>query len=223
MKSQLVAMTTLLLTIIVSSNVRGDYFLEFKPRTPFTMGTPTTVDIVLRETRASGATSDLGTKATTFGNFRFTWSGSLAYTVSNLQDHEVQNGRFFDQGPSIVLNTTSNFGTVVQSDSIVSATEDPLGTITSPIEATLRLGSFVLSGGAEGTSVTFTMADFSGDDDIVLDDGTVLDGLINYGTTEFSVAAIPEPSSWIAVGAMVWGVGFRQWRKRRQSRTGNPD
>lgn len=221
MKLQLVAMTAFLFAIMASSHVKGDYFLEFKPRTAFALGSPTTVDIVLRETRASGSTSDLGTKHTTFGSLRFTWSGSLAYTVSDLKDHEVQSGRFFDQPSNIVLNTTTNFGTVEQSDSIPNAADDPLGTITSPIEATLRLGSFVLSGGAEGTAVTFTLADFSASDDIILDDGTVLDSLINYGSAEFSVAAIPEPSSFVALGTIVGGVGYRQWRKRRRTQKGD--
>jgi hypothetical protein len=208
-------------TILFAVPVRADYFLEFKPQSPFTLGGSTTVDVVLRETRISGSTSDLGTKATIFGNFRLTWSGSAAYTVSNLLDHGIQGGRSFDNGgvsPIVDLNTASNYGTVEQLDAIPEAT-DPLGTIVSNIEATLRLGSFVLSGGAVGETVTFQMEDFDNVlDDIVLEDGTVLDGVINYGSMDFSVSAVPEPSSMLALGVLIGGVGLRQWRKRRTAR-----
>lgn len=209
------------ITTLFAVPVRADYFLEFKPQSPFTLGGSTTVDVVLRESRISGSISDLGTKATTFGNFRLTWSGSAAYTVSNLLDHGIQGGRSFDNGggSSIVdLNTPSNYGTVEQSDAIPEAT-DPLGTIVSNVEATLRLGSFVLSGGAVGETVTFQMEDFDNVlDDIVLEDGTVLDGVINYGSMDFSVSAVPEPSSMLALGVLIGGVGLRQWRKRRTAR-----
>jgi hypothetical protein len=207
--------------MLFAAPVRADYFLEFRPQSPFTLGGSTTVDVVLRESRISGSTSDLGTKATTFGNFRFTWSGSAAYTVSNLQDHGIQVGRSFDNGggSSIVdLNTASNYGTVEQLDATPEAT-DPMGTIVSNIEATLRLGSFVLSGGAVGETVTFQMEDFDNVlDDIVLEDGTVLDGVINYGSMDFSVSAVPEPSSMLALGVLIGGVGLRHWRKRRAAR-----
>jgi hypothetical protein len=88
------------------------------------------------------------------------------------------------------------------------------------VEATLRLGRFVLSGGAEGETVTFSLQDFDpGFEDIVFFDGAnsiSLDSLITtYGSSDFSVAAVPEPSSMLAIGALVVGVGFRQWRKRR--------
>lgn len=202
-----------------SSRVHADYFLEFKPQSTFVLGGSTTVDVVLRETRTAGSTSALATNATIYGNFKFTWSGSAAYTVSSLQDHGIQGGRFFDNGggASIIdLNTPSNYGTVEQLDAIPSASEDPLGTVNSSIEASLRLGSFVLSGGAVGETVSFQMEDFAaGLDDIVLEDGTVLDGVIQYGNMDFSVSAVPEPSSMFALAALVGGVGIRQWRKRR--------
>lgn len=210
------------LLLMGSSQLHADYFLEFKPQSTFVLGGSTTVDVVLRETRTAGSTSDLATKATVYGNFKFTWSGSAAYTVSSLQDHGIQGGRFFDNagGSSIVdLNTPSNYGSVDQYDGVASATEDPLGTANSSIEATLRLGSFVLSGGAVGETVSFQMEDFaSGLDDIVLEDGTVLDGVIQYGNMDFSVSAVPEPSSILALAALAGGVGIRQWRKRRVSK-----
>ena len=210
---------TVVIILLGSSRAYADYFLEFKPQSTFVLGGSTTVDVVLRETRTAGSTSDLATKATIYGNFKFTWSGSTAYTVSSLQDHGIQGGRFFDNagGSSIVdLNTPSNYGSVDQYDGVGPAPDDPLGTANSSIEATLRLGSFVLSGGAIGETVSFQMEDFAlGLDDIVLEDGTVLDGVIQYGNMDFSVSAVPEPSSMIALAALAGGVGFRHWRKRR--------
>lgn len=223
MKFYTIALLAFVLLAQQSSVLKADYFLEFRPQTPLLLGGSSTVDIVLRENRISGALSNLGTKVTIWGNIRFTWSGSTAFTVSNLQDHGVQNGREFDNGglgATVILDTTLGFGTVEQSDIDPDPSVDPLGTIVSDTEATLRLGSFVVSGGAEGETVTFQMVDFDKvSDDIVLEDGTVLDGVIDFRSMDFTVSAVPEPSSMLALGALVGGVGYRQWRRRRTART----
>jgi hypothetical protein len=223
MKFYTIALLAFVLLAQQSSVLKADYFLEFRPQTPLLLGGSSTVDIVLRENRISGALSNLGTKVTIWGNIRFTWSGSTAFTVSNLQDHGVQNGREFDNGglgAFVNLDTTLGFGTVEQSDFDIDPSVDPLGTIVSDTEATLRLGSFVVSGGAEGETVTFQMVDFDNVlDDIILEDGTVLDGVIDFRSMDFTVSAVPEPSSMLALGALVGGVGYRQWRRRRTART----
>lgn len=215
-----------MLVLSACTSLHADYFLEFKPQSPLVLGGSTTVDIVLRETRASGSTSALGTSVTNTGSFRFTWVGSSAYTVSNLQDHGDQGGRTFDNNggaATIELNTLSSFGTVDQFDVEPIPGLDPLGTVNSSIEATLRLGSFVLSGGAVGETISFQMEDFSAFDDITLDDGTVLDSVIQYGNMDFSVSAVPEPSSMVALGVLASGIGLRHWRKRRLAKSKNND
>lgn len=222
MKFYTIALLAFVFVAQQTSVVKGDYFLEFKPQTPLLLGGSSTVDIVLRESRVSGAISNLGTKATIWGNIRFTWTGSTAFTVSNLQDHGLQGVREFDNGglgAILNLDTTLGFGTVEQADFLPDPSADPLGTIVSDTEATLRLGSFVVSGGAEGETVTFQMVDFDAVlDDIILEDGTILDGVLDFRSLDFTVSAVPEPSSMLALGALVGGVGYRQWRRRRAAR-----
>lgn len=212
--------STLVASLLWASVSRADYFLEFKPQGQLMLGGSVTVDIVLRETRIAGSNSDLATKFMQYGNFRFNWTGSSAFNVSLVEGHGQQGVREFDNGglgPTLGPGDSSLlYRTVEQSDSIVDAATDPLGTIVSNVEASLRLGRFVLSGGALGETVTFQMVDFdSGADDIVFDDFTVLDSAIQYGSMDFSVSAVPEPSSILVLSALVGGVGLRQWRKRK--------
>lgn len=217
------------MAMLSATSARADYFLEFVPQGQFVLGGSLTVDIVLRETRLAGQTSQLANNIMISGNLRITRSGSTAYLVSAVDGHGDQGGRQFDNGfddgvtvnPPTILPADPSLAseiTIEQYDGIDSAL-DPLGTENSAIEATLRLGRFVLSGGAEGETVTFSLQDFdSGFEDIVLFDGAnsiSLDSLITYGSSDFTVAAIPEPSSMLAVGVLVGGAGFRQWRKRR--------
>jgi hypothetical protein len=193
-------------------------------RTPFVLGSPSIIDVVLQETRDAGETSKIGTTEMIFSNTKFTWTGSSSFVVSNLLDHGIQNGRFFDNGGGSsvrTLDTTAKFGTVEQADYTPSATEDPLGTIVSATQATLRLASFTLGGGAEGDSITFTMSDFDPSlDDLVLADGTVLDSQVSYGSLTITGSSsgggggvVPEPSSIALFGSLVGGMMLR-FRKR---------
>ena len=193
-------------------------------RTPFVLGSPSIIDVVLQETRDAGETSKIGTTEMIFSNTKFTWTGSSSFVVSNLLDHGIQNGRFFDNGGGSsvrTLDTTAKFGTVEQADYTPSATEDPLGTIVSATQATLRLASFTIGGGAEGDSITFTMSDFDPSlDDLVLADGTVLDSQVSYGSLTITGSSsgggggvVPEPSSIALFGSLVGGMMLR-FRKR---------
>lgn len=222
------------IAILGTTPARADYFLEFVPQGQFVLGGSLTVDIVLRETRLAGQTSQLANNIMISGNLRITRSGSTAYLVSAVDGHGDQGGRQFDNGsnpyapptitpdpndPLVPFDPIAPVMTIEQYDGIDNGAADPRGTENSAIEATLRLGRFVLSGGAEGETVTFSLQDFdSVFEDIVLFDGAnviSLDSLITYGSSDFTVAAIPEPSSMLAVGVLVGGAGFRQWRKRR--------
>ena len=158
-----------------------------------------------------------------FSNTKFTWTGSSSFVVSNLLDHGIQAGRFFDNGGGSsvrTLDTSAKFGTVEQADYTPSATEDPLGTIVSATQATLRLASFMLGGGAVGESITFTMSDFDQSlDDLVLADGTILDSQVLYGSLTVTGSSsggggvVPEPSSITLFGSLVAGLMVR-YRKR---------
>lgn len=209
---------------------RADYFLEFVPQSQFVLGGSVTVDIVLRETRLAGQTSQLANNVMISGNLRITRSGSTAYLVSNVEGHGNQSGRQFDNGfdpvapPTILPGDPSLASTItIEQYDVIASALDPLGNANSSIEATLRLGQFVLSGGAVGETVSFSMQEFDstpGFDDIVLFDGVnsiSLDSLIQYGSSDFSPTAVPEPSSMLAIGVLIGGVGIRQWRKRRTS------
>lgn len=200
--------------------------LTLVERTPFVLGSPSIIDVVLQETRNAGETSKIGTTEMIFSNTKFTWTGSSSFVVSNLLDHGIQNGRFFDNGGGSsvrTLDTTAKFGTVEQADLVASASEDPLGTIVSATQATLRLASFTLSGGAVGESITFTMSDFDPSpsfDDLVLADGTVLDSQVSYGSLTITGSSsgggggvVPEPSSIALFGSLVGGMMLR-FRKR---------
>jgi hypothetical protein len=202
--------------------------LELVERTPFVVGSSSVIDIVLVETRDPGDTSVIGTLPTVSANIRFSGSGSSSFIASNLVDHEIQAGRFFDNGGgSSIINQSGFTGTVEQYDGSPSATDDPLGTISSPTTATLRLASFTLSGGAVGESVTFTLEDFdSALDDIVLDDGAsgiVLDGTIQFGSLTITGSSgggggvVPEPTSVALFGSLVGGLMLRR-RKNRSSK-----
>ena len=193
-------------------------------RTPFVLGSPSIIDVVLQETRDAGETSKIGTTELIFSNTKFTWTGSSSFVVSNLLDHGIQSGRFFDNGGGSsvsTLDTSAKFGTVEQADYTPSATEDPLGTIVSATQATLRLASFTLGGGAEGDSITFTMSDFDPSlDDLVLADSTVLDSQVLYGSLTITGSSsgggggvVPEPSSIALFGSLVGGMMLR-FRKR---------
>ena len=198
--------------------------LTLVERTPFVLGSPSVIDVVLQETRNAGETSKIGTTELIFSNTKFTWTGSSSFVVSNLLDHGIQAGRFFDNGGGssvITLDTSAKFGTVEQADYIPSASEDPLGTIVSATKATLRLASFTLGGGAEGDSITFTMSDFDPSlDDLVLADGTVLDSQVLYGSLTITGSSsgggggvVPEPTSIALFGSLVGGMMLR-FRKR---------
>ena len=200
-------------------------------RTPFVVGSPSIIDVVLQETRNAGETPLIGTSEMVFSNTRLTWAGSSSFVVSNLLDHGTQNGRFFDNGGGssvINLDTLAKSGTVEQADLVVSANEDPLGTIVSATEATLRLASFTLGGGAVGESITFTMSDFdSALDDLVLADGTILDSQVLYGSLTVTGSSsggggsgggggggvVPEPTSIALFGSLLGGLMLR-YRKR---------
>ena len=198
-------------------------------RTPFVVGTPTIVDVILKETRAVGDTSQIGTFETVSGNIKFTWSGSSAFVVSGLTDYGTQAGRFFDNGggsSNINLLPGTMLGTVEQNDLSPSLTEDPLGVITSPTQATIRLASFTLSGGAVGESITFTMSDFDALlDDLVLSDGTVLDGLITYGSLTITGSGgggggggvVPEPTSVALFGSLLGGLLVRHKKRSKKN------
>jgi hypothetical protein len=197
-------------------------------RTPFVVGTPTIIDVILKETRDVGETSQIGTFETVSGNIRFAWTGSNAFTVSGLTDYGTQGGRFFDNGggtSTIDLNTSTLSGTVEQADLSPSAIEDPLGVIDSPTLASIRLASFTLSGGAVGESITFTMSDFDALlDDIVLADGTVLDGLITYGALTITGSGggggggvVPEPTSVALFGSLLGGLLVRHKKRSKKN------
>ena len=197
--------------------------LTLVERTPFVLGSPSIIDVVLQETRDAGETSKIGTTEMIFSNTKFTWTGSSSFVVSNLLDHGIQAGRFFDNGGGSsvrTLDTSAKFGTVEQADYTPSATEDPLGTIVSATQATLRLASFTIGGGAEGDSITFTMSDFDPSlDDLVLADGTILDSQVLYGSLTVTGSSsggggvVPEPSSITLFGSLVAGLMVR-YRKR---------
>ena len=197
--------------------------LTLVERTPFVVGSPSIIDVVLQETRDAGETSKIGTTELIFSNTKFTWTGSSSFVVSNLLDHGIQAGRFFDNGGGSsvrTLDTSAKFGTVEQADYTPSATEDPLGTIVSATQATLRLASFTIGGGAEGDSITFTMSDFDPSlDDLVLADGTILDSQVLYGSLTVTGSSsggggvVPEPSSITLFGSLVAGLMVR-YRKR---------
>lgn len=198
--------------------------LTLVERTPFVLGSPSIIDVVLQETRNAGETSKIGTTELIFSNTKFTWTGSSSFVVSNLLDHGIQAGRFFDNGGGssvITLDTSAKFGTVEQADYIPSASEDPLGTIVSATKATLRLASFTLGGGAVGDSITFTMSDFDPSlDDLVLADSTILDSQVSYGSLTITGSSsgggggvVPEPSSIALFGSLVGGMMLR-FRKR---------
>ncbi|MFZ4081176.1 MAG: PEP-CTERM sorting domain-containing protein [Pirellula sp.] len=198
--------------------------LTLVERTPFVLGSPSIIDVVLQETRDAGETSKIGTTELIFSNTKFTWTGSSSFVVSNLLDHGIQDGRFFDNGGGSsvrTLDTSAKFGTVEQADFTPSASEDPLGTIVSATQATLRLASFTLGGGAVGDSITFTMSDFDPSlDDLVLADGTVLDSQVSYGSLTITGSSsgggggvVPEPSSIALFGSLVGGMMLR-FRKR---------
>ena len=184
--------------------------------------------MVLRETRDITDTSAIGTLATISGNIKFTWSGSNSFTISNLLDHGIQSGRFFDNGQgssNIVLDTASAIGTVEQVDLLPSLSEDPLGTIFSGTLSTLRLASFTVSGGAVGESIHLFAEDFDlGLDDLVLEDGTVLDLQVTYGSLSITGLqdpgnVVPEPSSIALFGSLLGGLvaGSRKRSRRNKS------
>lgn len=196
-------------------------------RTPFVVGTPTVIDIILQETRDPSDSSILGTFETVSGNILFNWTGSSAYVVSGLTDYGTQNGRFFDNGggsSTIDLSTAARYGLVEQNDLIPSASDDPLGVIVSPTQTTLRLASFTLSGGAVGDVISFTMSDFDTQlDDIVLADGTVLDGTLIYGALTITGSSggggggvVPEPTSVALFGSLLGGLLVRLRKRPKQ-------
>jgi len=197
-------------------------------RTPFVVGTPTVIDIILQETRDVGDTSLIGTLSMVSGNIRFGWSELNSFEISVLTGHGTQNGRVFDNGddppgPATTLldfkNSTAN---VSQIDVLISATEDPLGTIINSTQATLRLASFTLSGGAVGDVISFTMSDFNTQlDDIVLADGTVLDGTLIYGALTITGSSggggvVPEPTSVALFGSLLGGLLVRLRKRPKQ-------
>jgi hypothetical protein len=116
-------------------------------------------------------------------------------------------------------------GTVEQVDLSPSLSEDPLGTIVSGTLTTLRLASFSVSGGAVGESINLFTEDFDlGLDDLVLEDGTVLDLQVTYGSLSINGLqdpgnVVPEPSSIALFGSLLGGLvaGCRKRSQRRKS------
>jgi hypothetical protein len=219
--SLILATLVCLVTSFNESKAATVWFLDFNPQSSFVAGGTTTVDIVLREKRDAGDISLLETVNMSSANFRFSWSGtgSSSVVAGSLEGHTIQGGRFFDNGntsysgENVFLDTTNRFGTVEQFD-LLAGSDDPIGSPVNSLESSLRVGRFTVNGGSLGDTNLFTLADFDPTfDDLTLADGTVLDGIINYGS--MNVATVPEPSSVALLSTLLGGFAARHWRRKR--------
>ena len=219
MQGCIVRCSCLFLMLITGSHARGGYYAELVASGPMIVGQSITVDVLLRETREDGTDSTLANNAMVSGDISFSWAGSSAFVVSGLKDYGLQSGRLFDNGggsSTLQLDSTSKVGSVSQYDLFDSDTEDPKGIVVSSTVATIRLASFVVSGGVGGESVTFQLSDFDSLlDNLVLVNGSVLDGVIEFRSLTLTGVEVPEPTSIAVVGALLSGFAIRRVRTNR--------
>lgn len=184
------------------------YSLEFDGPTLISLGGTASIGVYLRETRTAGESSILGDPlfGAISGNFSITRSGLGNNSITGVFGNPI-----FDDQIGSTFNASS--ASVLQQD--LNPVPTPFGSPSGPNSDRLLLGSFtVLGSNVLNDTNTFSFLDPDNlNDDLVLGDGTVLDGAVSFGS--HTVVSAPEPSTTALLGMAGVGFAVRQWRKRR--------
>ncbi len=189
------------------------YGLEFQGPKDVVTGTAFSLDIFLRETATElGDATVIGDplQGVIQGNFAINRFGLGGFAITGVSG----NLAFDDQGTALFSMSSAS---LVQG----ALMNTPTASLLSPGVYRLQLGTLSLTAPlvlGDSNTFTFVDPDLLGDD-LFLGDGSVIDDVVEYG--EFTVTAVPEPSSMTLFGGLGAAFASISQFRRRRIRTAN--
>ena len=181
-----------------------------------TEGSTVDIDFLLRETITGGETARLavggGDGLFFYGvNADFSiFTGTAGSTVASDADVAI-NAIFDDPDSSVDL--------LAGSVDILGGTEDSDEGINvapvSPNVFEVNLGTITVTAGDVGSVTTISLADHTNTAAVftLFTDGTIIDDIATYGSTDVTVVAVPEPTSALILAGIA-GIGLIQRRRK---------
>jgi PEP-CTERM motif len=209
------AVVSVMLSIITTFSIQPAhaalvYSLSILAPTSVSPGTNFVATIILEELATAGESTILGDSNFGLINGNFAINRTLGTTVDITG---VNGSAGFDTPLSMIFDPTS--ASVSQTD--INPVPTPTGFLVAPNTYRLILGQVGMTKVTMGNT-NFALADFDpgvGVDDLVLGDGTVLDGVVSYGSIDITTA--PEPTTMGALGVFgAIGAAVSYYRRRKQ-------
>jgi hypothetical protein len=172
-------------------------------------GSTVSVEVLLTQT---GGATGLSASGLNQAGVQLNGYNTSNVTVAGVTPNDTAHGGAFD-----AVNTTTSINNG-GSTGAAKLTEGYLNPNTGLAGASVYLGTFTFTAGAPGTTSTVTAVAYPGQDNNVLANGTVIDGLISNANLAITVTAVPEPGTLVLTGLLAGGVagaGVRRLRRRQ--------
>jgi hypothetical protein len=135
------------------------------------------------------------------------YNNSTVTVASITPNDDAHSGAFNAVNSSTTINNATS--TAILTEGYSSSTTGLKGT-------SVYLGTYTFTAGSPGTTSTVTAVAFPGQDNNVLADGTVIDGLIANSNLAITVVAVPEPGTLMLGGFLAAGIAGCCWRRRNR-------